>query len=93
VTWRRDWSGKLIAVLVVLGVLTLGGIVSGDAGSVLFGVVCGASAGALFYFRRPSEVAVTLRSVDGGTEVAVRGGPDAAKVERIVQTFVSPPAI
>lgn len=90
VTWRRDWSGKLIAGLVVLGVLALGGIASGDGGSFVFGVACGVGAGALFYLRRPSEVAVTLLPVGDGTEIAVLGGPDVARAEQIVQTLVGP---
>jgi hypothetical protein len=87
VTWRRDWSGKLIAGLVVLSLFALGGIMSGDVGSTVFGVACGVAASALFLFRRPAEVAVDLASVDGGTELAVRGGRDASAARQIAEAL------
>lgn len=90
VTWRRDWSGKVIAGMVVLGLLALGGVASGDAGSFVFGVACGIGAGTLFYLRRPADVAVTLLPVDGGMEIAVLGGPDVGRAQQILQTLVAP---
>jgi hypothetical protein len=69
--------------------LALGGVIGDDAGSIVFGIACGVGAGALFYFRRPAEVAVTLMPVSGGTEVVVLGGPDAERVKAIVQTVAA----
>lgn len=90
VTWRREVSGKLIAGLVVLGFLALGGIASADAGTIVFGIVCAAVGVALFYFRRPATLMVNLTRVADGTEISLSGGPDAVKAEAIVRTVAGP---
>jgi hypothetical protein len=89
-TWRREMSGKLIAGLVVLGLLALGGIASGEVGSILFGLACAASAGVVFYARRPAVVSVDLTRIPNGTEIDVHGGPDVARSSTIVRAVAGP---
>jgi hypothetical protein len=91
VTWRREMPGKLIAGLVVLGFLALGGFASGDPGSIVFGLMCAVGAAVLFYLRRPATLTVSLARVEGGTELGVTGGPDATQAEAIVRTVAGPP--
>jgi len=90
ITWRREMSGKLIAGIAVLALLCLGGVLSGDPGSILFGVVSGLAAGLLFYFRRPANVTIVLTRIQGGTELNVTGGPDAARAKTIAQRVAGP---
>jgi hypothetical protein len=91
VTWRREMPGKVIVGLVVLGFLALGGFASGDPGSIAFGLLCAAGAGVLFYLRRPATVTISLARIEGGTELEVSSGPEAAQAEAIARTVVGPP--
>jgi hypothetical protein len=91
VTWRRGMSGKLTAGLVALGLLALGGVLSGEAGSVVFGIFCASGAAVLIYLRRPAIVTIDLARIPGGTELTVSAGPDTARVSPIAQTVAGPP--
>ena len=92
VTWRREMTGKVIGGLVVLGVLALGSFAGGTAGSIVFGGICVAGAAVLAFARHPATVTVNLvRTPDGGTELAVTGGRDARRVEKIARTVAGPP--
>jgi hypothetical protein len=91
VTWRRQMTGKVIGGLVVLGLLALSGFSGGTAGSVTFGVLCLAGAALLVFLRHPASVTVSLvRTQEGGTELAVIGGRDAARAEPIARTVAGP---
>lgn len=95
VTWRRESSGKFIVGVAVLGLLAIGGLTSGESGSIALGVLCAAGAALLVYLRRPASVTVALERVRGGTEIAVSGGPDvdtATEIIRVVVAAVSPTA-
>jgi hypothetical protein len=91
ITWRRAMSGKLIAGLVVLGLMALSGLSTGEAGSIVLGVLCAVGAGPLFYFRRPATVTISLTRLLDGTDLAISGGADAPRTEEIVRTVAGPP--
>lgn len=90
ITWRRDVAARLAAGLVLLGLLALGGVSSGDAGFTVFGVLCALGGGVLFYFRRPATVTIGLTRVPGGTEWTVSGGPDSQSAEEIAKAVAGP---
>jgi uncharacterized coiled-coil protein SlyX len=90
VTWRRDMAGKIVAALAVLGFFALGGYASGDAGSIVLGVVLTLSALLLFYVRRPNTVSINMTRVAGGTELSFTGGRDAAKAQELAQSVAGP---
>ena len=92
ITWRRSMPGKVIAIVVVLGVLALGGVASGEAGSIVLGLVLGVGAGLLVYFRRPASIAVNFARLPGGTDISLNGGPDVRSAEEIVRASVGPDA-
>jgi uncharacterized coiled-coil protein SlyX len=90
VTWRRDMAGKIVGALAVLGFFALGGYASGDAGSIVLGVILTLSALLLFYTRRPSTVSINMTRVAGGTELTFTGGRDAAKAQELAQSVAGP---
>jgi hypothetical protein len=91
ITWRRELSGKLIAALVILGLLALSGLASGEGGSTLLGVLALVGAALIVYLRRPATVTIHLANAGGGSEVTVAGGPDTDWVTEIVRRVASPP--
>jgi archaellum component FlaC len=90
VTWRRDMAGKIVGALCVLGFFALGGYASGDAGSIVLGVILTLSALLLFYIRRPNTVGINMTRVAGGTELTFTGGRDAAKAQELAQSVAGP---
>jgi hypothetical protein len=93
VTWRRELSGRMIGALVALGLLALGGLTSGEPGSVVFGIACAAGLIALLYLRWPATVTVGLVRTADGTELTVTGGRDAVRAEAVVRTVVGAPPV
>jgi hypothetical protein len=91
VTWRREMSGKATAGLVALGLLALGGVLSGDAGSVVFGIFCAVGAAVLIYVRHPATVTIDLARIPGGTELTISGGSDVPRVRPMAETVAGPP--
>jgi uncharacterized coiled-coil protein SlyX len=90
VTWRREMAGKIVGALAVLGFFALGGYASGDAGSIVFGVILTLSALLLFYIRRPNTVSINMTRVAGGTELTFTGGRDAAKAQELARSVAGP---
>lgn len=89
ITWRRELSAKLIAALVILGLIALGGLTSGEGAGTAIGLLAVAGGVLILYFRRPATVTVGFTAQDDGSELTVSGGPDAEKVAQIVRTVAA----
>jgi hypothetical protein len=92
-TWRRDLEGKVLAALVFLGLMAIGGIggavQDGDVGSALVGIVCGVAAIVLLSRRRPATVEVALRPRPLGCEVELRTTETLPDVEALLRTVAN----
>lgn len=89
VAWRREMSAKLIAGIIVLGLFALGGLASGQAGSIVLGLACAVAAALLVYFKRSANVTIGFARTPDGTDITVSGGRDAAKAEALVRPFAT----
>ena len=86
-TWRLELGAMVIAALVFLALMAIGGIGSladGGAAAALVGVACGIGAVVLLRARRPATVSVALRPGTAGCEIELRTSLDMQDVEALV---------
>jgi hypothetical protein len=86
-TWRRELGPKVIAALVFLALMAIGGIGSladGGAAAALVGVVCGIGAVDLLRARRPATVSLALRPGTDGCEIELRTSSGMQDIEALV---------
>jgi len=76
--FRRDLSGRVVAVAAVLALLGLSAADSGAAG-VLIALAAWAGAGWLLWSRRPQTIQVAIRGEGSGTSIAVEGVDDVVR--------------
>jgi hypothetical protein len=92
-TWRRELGGKVVAGLVLLAFMALGGIsgglTDGDPASALVGIACGIAAVVLLNARRPATVAVAVRPAIGGCEIELHTTGNVQDVEPLLRAIAN----
>jgi hypothetical protein len=91
--WRRELGGKVLAGLVCLALIALGGIGGGlphgDPGTIIVGLACGIAAVLLFRARRSATVVVELRPVEAGCEIELRSTVAQEEVEGLLRAIAN----
>jgi hypothetical protein len=92
-TWRRSLEGKVLAGLVFLVLMALGGIsggvTDGDPGAALLGIACGVAAVALVRARRPATVTVGLRQYAAGCEIELQTSSHLEEVAALLRVIAN----
>jgi len=87
-TWRRQLEGKVLAGILCLGLMGIGGVggglSDGEAGSVFLGIICGVAALLLLLARRPATVSIGLRPTAAGCEIELRADTNLAEIEALL---------
>lgn len=87
ITWRRELSSRWVAAAVVLAFVGLGGVASGAAGAIVFGMLCWVAGAAITALRRPCTVRVTFVPESASVAVHLNAGGQS-QVADIARTAV-----